>query len=119
MTIFLYGTQLIQGRLVQTYHGSQGTGDQVQFVLYHQVRREQSFYRQLAATARIAWPIETFFVMAVHPAEERAHRPSPWQGGKLVHSGNDEARQPPVDRLIHRYNGQGPPTAELAIAVDA
>src|SRR5947208_4314348 len=98
MAIFFEGTQFIQGGLVKPYHGSQRAGEQVQLVLDHQVGREQSFYGKLAAVAGIAWPIESFFVIAADSAKECAYRSGPGQGGKLIHRGNDETRQPPVDR---------------------
>src|SRR5436309_3289868 len=99
--VVLQRTEFIERGFVKTYHGSQRAGDQVQFVLNHQIRRKQSFYRELAAATRVAWPIEAFLIVAAHTAKECAYLSGPWQRGKLVHGGNDEARQPPIDGFIH------------------
>ena len=58
--------------------------------------------------ARVARAVEAVLVVAVHAAEERADLAGPRQGRELVHRGDQEARQPAVDRLVHGEDRQRP-----------
>src|SRR5262249_51686659 len=91
----------------------------MQLVLDDEIRGQQPFNRELAASAGIAWAVKSFFVVAMDSAEERAHLAGPRQSRKLVNGSDDEAGQPAIDRLVHGHNRQPKSAAELAVAVDA
>ena len=119
LPVALPTAQLVQGRLVQADHRSQRTGDQVQFVLDDQVGRQQPSAGQRVAPAGLARAIEAVLVVPLDAAEERPDLAGPGHGRELVHRGDQEARQPAIDRLIDRQDRQRLAAAEVAMAVDA
>ena len=99
-------TEFVQRGLVQTDHRAQRTRDQVQFVLDHQVRRQQPVGRQRVSLCGIAGTVESIVVAAIDSTEECADFARPRHGGELVHRGDHEARQPAIDRLVDSQNRQ-------------
>ena len=108
----------LDGRFVESGHRSEGTGDQVQLVLDHQVRRKQR-RRQAGPPLRVRGAVEAARVIAVGPAQEAAGGTHPGKRRELVHRGDQEGGQPPVDRLVHGEDRQRAVAAELALEVHA
>ena len=63
--------------------------------------------------------VEPLRIEAVGSAQQRAGLPHPRQRGELVHRGDQERRQPPVDRLVHADDRQRAVAAELALEIRA
>ena len=114
----LADAQRFDRRLVEADHRAQGSGDEVQFVLDHEVRRRQ-WLGEARAPGRVRGSIEAGRVIPVGTSEQSARRPSPRKRGELVDCGNEERRKPPVDRLIDRHDGQGAVPREVAFGVQA
>ena len=91
------------GRLVKADHRAERPGDQMQFVLDHQIGRRQRLAQRMAR----AWcgrAVKPAFVKPLRSPEQHARLPHPRQGGELVHSRYQERRQTPVERFVHRDN---------------
>ena len=106
LAVDLAAAQLVEGRLVQPDHRAQRPGDQVQLVLDDQVGRQRAAAGQRLARVRLARAVEAVLVVALHPAEEAADLAGPGHRRELVHRGDQEARQPAVDRLVHGQDRQ-------------
>ena len=79
LAILLDDAEFVQRRLVQTNHRSQRPGDQMQFILDNQVRRQEPAIGKLGAVHRIARPVEASFVMALHSCQRKLP-PAPVHG---------------------------------------
>ena len=111
--------QRVDDRLVEAHHRAEGAGDEMQFVLDHQVRRRQGLWQLGADARRLRGAVEAAFVVPIRAAEQLAGLRLPRQGRELVHGGDQKRRQALVDRLVHAQHGKRPFAAELAIEVRA
>jgi hypothetical protein len=95
-------------------------GNQVQFVLDDEFRRQPTGRQGMAGTG-FAGTVEAVVVVAFHPAEQGADCAGPRQGGEFIDGGNQESGQPAVDRFVDADDRQGAPgmAGEVAAAVDA
>ena len=90
----------------------------MQLVLDDEVRRRERRLQSLPRP-RLGGAVEPLRIETVCPAEQRAGLSHPRQRGELVHRGDQERRQPPVDRLVHADDRQRAVAAELAFEVRA
>ena len=112
--------QPVDRRLVQPRHRAQRAGDQVQFVLDHQVGRVQPVPAvQRPAAPRLRCPEEAAIVRPVDMAEERTRLTVPRQRRELVHRGDQEGGQAAIDRLVHAHHRQRTVAGERARHVHA
>ena len=85
----------------------------MQFVLNHQLGRQQTPLRNLEATGFFRRPpeasngIAAWQVVVADVAKQGGGFAHPGQRGELVDRGNQEAGQAPVDLLVHRQHGKG------------
>ena len=91
----------------------------MQLVLDDEIGRRQRTAKVRSRGLFIGGPVVALLVDARHVAEQRAHSSGPWQGRELVDRRDQERRQPPIDRLIHRNDGQVAVSSELAMRVVA
>ena len=77
----------------------------MQLVLDDEIGRRQRTREAVGAPAGLRGPVEPVRVVALGAAEKRAGLPHPWQGGELVHGGDQERGQAPVERFVHRDDG--------------
>src|SRR5438105_2881798 len=89
----------------------------MQLVLDDQFRRWQPPSSEHRSNARLARTIESIAIVSIYSSEERTYGPSPGHGCELVHRCDYETRQPPVQRLIHGYDRQESPAAEIASSI--
>ena len=57
--------------------------------------------------------------MPLHTAEETADQSRPGHGREFIDGGDDEARQPAIERFIDRDDGRCAVAAEVTVAIDA
>ena len=69
--------------------------------------------------ARLGGAVEARRVMPVRAAEQRSRLPDPRERRELVDRGDQERRQPPVERLIDGDDRQRPIAREVALEVRA
>jgi hypothetical protein len=100
------GCQGINHGLIEPRHRSQGTGDQVQFILDHQVGRGKLLTGQWHASVRITRTVKSIGIVSIYFSKERACLTGPRQSRELIHCGDQEARQAAVDGFIHSNNRQ-------------
>src|ERR1035438_2434736 len=91
----------------------------MQLVLYDQIGRQQPTAWQHSAAVRIARAIEPIPIKSLDAPEEARDRAGPRHRGELVHRGDQEAWQPPVNRLVHRNYREGAVAVEIAPAIHA
>ena len=91
----------------------------MELVLDYQIGRQQPLDRQFLPSPQIARPVETFLVVTFHTPKKCSYFSCPRQGCKLINRGDHEAREPPINRLIDREDGQRDATRELTLAVYA
>ena len=105
-------------RFIETGHRAEGTRNQVQLVLDHEVGRGER--RSEARTLpRLRSPVEPGRIGPVRPPEQRARRPDPRQRGELIHCRDHKRRQPPVERLIYGNDRERAVTRKVALEVRA
>ena len=91
---------------------------EVQLVLDDEIGRQERA-RETGAPAGLRGPVEPVRVVAVGAAEECAGLPHPRQRSELVHGGDQERGQAPVERLVHRDDGQRTLACEFALPARA
>ena len=91
--------QAVDRRLVETGHGAERPGNEMQLVLDDQVGRPR--------------------MVRVAAVEETRRLAGPRQRRELVGGRDHERGQAAVDRLVHRHDGQGALPGEVAVPVDA
>ena len=110
--------QRLDDRLVEACHRAERAGDQVQLVLDDEIGRRQRT-RKPTAHARFRGAVEPVCVIPVGAAEQRAGIAHPRQRGELVHGGDEERGQAPVERLVDRHDRKRLVAGELALPVRA
>ena len=110
--------QRFDHRLVETGHGAERAGDQVQLVLDDEIGRRKRT-REPTPAAGLRGSVESCRVIPVGAPEQRAGITHPWQRGELVHGGDQERGQAPVKRLVHGDDGEWLVAGELALPVGA
>ena len=90
----------------------------MQLVLDDQVGRWQR-PGERRSLLRLGGAEEAVGVIAVGAAEQRTGRPEPGQRRELVDSGDQERRQPPVQRLVDGDDRQRALAVEIAVQIGA
>jgi len=92
----------------------------MQFVLNDQVGRVETgaIEQRTPATRRCAVEADALLEI-VDMAEERAAFADPGQTGEFVDSGNEEGRQPPINRLVDGQDWQGAVARKVAFGIRA
>ena len=108
--------QGVDRRFVEADHRAEGAGNQMQLVLDHEIGRRQR------PTERPAFPwrrraVEPVIVVAFRTTEQHAGVADPRQRREFVNRRDQECRQPAIDRLVHRDDGQWSVAAEVAFEI--